>query len=1585
MKKRLKGLLSIWLAAVMLLGMLPVLSTPAMASPSNRIYIYTGTEPLKANDELYPYVREGVSEGTQLSSLVPLGDGVTLTGWNLWKFDNINSGYVITDKLLTKDTDWTLSADDVEKYATGDYYVFEPIYSGKIAIYTGTDEVAVDKFVGDYQVVSATTGVPVSEQASVIDVIDSSKTLEGWDIWSAGWSGYHSGTVWNERISEESADYTLSSKYFVTSDDPQYYLVPVYGAAPPHKHPICGAEHTDIGDHTGTCENVDWTAWDGTTAFPGGNVYLSADVTLKKTLKISSGTVNLCLNGKVLRISESASAGAVIEVSKGAELNLCDCQTTEHKFSPDGSGLWVLDEDGTKIVSGGVITGGNTTVGSAICSDGTLRIYGGNIVGNHGSSRAVVHSTGAEFSMYGGSICGNTGDEGNDGVGLCLWNSTGKHQIRGGKIYENTAEADDSPGGVGVYVSLGSLTISGAVEIYDNKRCTENDNIYVAWNRSSLNEYSLIIDGELTNATPIGVWARYEDIIIKADGTNVTDLTEYMDNFTPDNTGRVLQLSVDKKNIKLLSPHSHAICGAETCTADHNLDGTAENHQSVTWTAWDGTDMDESEAGIQLTAGSYYLNTDVVLTATANITGELNLCLNGHSITKNTTGTVITVENGATLNICDCKGSGSISATVTNADITGIDNSGNVNIYGGTVKAAKSGNQGTCIGIRNSGSVTVSGGEINSTGHGISNFNNGTLTVSGGTVKGTSTGISTNSDITISGSPNITGGCDIMLYGNSKIIFGGALGALTDTISVKMKNPGTFTSGWTTKMGDAANYSSYFTSADSSYTVQKENGELKLGKKTYEVSVSANPTEGGTVSGSGTYVEGTSVTVTATPATGYKFVNWTENGSEVSDNASYTFTASGNRSLVANFTKLTYTVTYTDNVDGEEIFANVVKSASHGEFAPEFGSYDPARTGYNFDGWYKEQACENAWNFATDTVTDNITLYAKWTVKESVSISEDVQTYTWDGVAKSFEIEDTTLSDFTVEYYVSDVWMTIAPSAVGTYDVKVTRAEDDTYKAYEKTITGGLVINAATPDAVPPAANTLTYNGIAQELITAGSATGGTMQYALGENENAEPTTGWNTTIPTASDAGTYYVWYKVVGDSSHNDTDPQCISVTIDKAEVEIPEIADKVFTGETLKADINETDYYSVKNDGGINVGEYDVVLTLKDSQNYKWEKGDSEPLTLKFNITAAAIEDVTHPTPGDDLFFTNEPQELITAGSSDDGTMQYALGENENDAPTTGWSTTIPTASDAGTYYVWYKVDGGDNYNDSDPVCITVTIAPGYYATVTGGSGDGWYPEGALVEIEAEDIDDYNFDKWEVVSGEIVFDDETAAETSFVMPDTDVEVKAVQHKDLTEEFITLVLIADMLEEDKPVKMPEKPDTFGEAVDTYSIYMADRGFTDVTRSDWFYGDVTALANKGVVGGYPDGSFMPYGEVTWGEALKMVMKAVGYGDIAPTGDHWASGYLETALADLLISGEVELDAVVAREDVANLTAQALKLAPAGIEYPFDDYAPEAAVALYAAGIIKGSADDGQLLFRAESTITRAEMSAIVWRVYCAR
>ena len=74
----------------------------------------------------------------------------------------------------------------------------------------------------------------------------------------------------------------------------------------------------------------------------------------------------------------------------------------------------------------------------------------------------------------------------------------------------------------------------------------------------------------------------------------------------------------------------------------------------------------------------------------------------------------------------------------------------------------------------------------------------------------------------------------------------------------------------------------------------------------------------------------------------------------------------------------------------------------------------------------------------------------------------------------------------------------------------------------------------------------LTYTGLAQELVIAGTASGGTLQYATGTSVTTAPTSGWSASIPTASNAGTYYVWYKVVGDSNHTDSEAKCVTVTI-------------------------------------------------------------------------------------------------------------------------------------------------------------------------------------------------------------------------------------------------------------------------------------------------------------------------------------------------------------------------------------------------------------------------------------------------------
>jgi hypothetical protein len=76
---------------------------------------------------------------------------------------------------------------------------------------------------------------------------------------------------------------------------------------------------------------------------------------------------------------------------------------------------------------------------------------------------------------------------------------------------------------------------------------------------------------------------------------------------------------------------------------------------------------------------------------------------------------------------------------------------------------------------------------------------------------------------------------------------------------------------------------------------------LTINPKQYTITVRASPRADGTVSGGGTFAEGSSHTVTATPNGSHSFIHWTQSGRVVSTSSSYTFTLNGNVTLVADF------------------------------------------------------------------------------------------------------------------------------------------------------------------------------------------------------------------------------------------------------------------------------------------------------------------------------------------------------------------------------------------------------------------------------------------------------------------------------------------------------------------------------------------------------------------------------------------------------------------------------------------------------------------------------------------------------------
>ena len=167
--------------------------------------------------------------------------------------------------------------------------------------------------------------------------------------------------------------------------------------------------------------------------------------------------------------------------------------------------------------------------------------------------------------------------------------------------------------------------------------------------------------------------------------------------------------------------------------------------------------------------------------------------------------------------------------------------------------------------------------------------------------------------------------------------------------------------------------------------------------------------------------------------------------------------------------------------------------------------------------------------------------------------------------------------------------------------------------------------------------------------------------------------------------------------------------------------------------------------------------------------------------------------------------------------------------------------------------------------------------------------------------------------------------------------------------------------------------------------VLNARKEFHDITASTWCYKYVMELADASVIDGYANGNFNPDSTITYGAALKLIMLAAGYPEQAPTvSGSTFSGYLAKAQADGLITrSNVVLNGPITRLQVAQLAAGALKLDINNLSSvkPFTDTSDVYVQALNAAGIVEGYFNNGTSTFRPSNTLTRGQVSAIVWRM----
>jgi hypothetical protein len=147
-------------------------------------------------------------------------------------------------------------------------------------------------------------------------------------------------------------------------------------------------------------------------------------------------------------------------------------------------------------------------------------------------------------------------------------------------------------------------------------------------------------------------------------------------------------------------------------------------------------------------------------------------------------------------------------------------------------------------------------------------------------------------------------------------------------------------------------------------------------QSSYSIAVTASPSSGGTVAGGGTFAAGSSDTVTATPNSGCTFVSWTENGTVVSTAASYTFTPTANRNLVANFN--VPVVNYTIALSASPTAGGTVSGSGTFSSGTIQTVTATANSGYSFASWTQNGTVVSTGASYTFTLSSNTNLVANF-------------------------------------------------------------------------------------------------------------------------------------------------------------------------------------------------------------------------------------------------------------------------------------------------------------------------------------------------------------------------------------------------------------------------------------------------------------------------------------------------------------------------------------------------------------------------------------------------------------------------------
>ena len=355
---------------------------------------------------------------------------------------------------------------------------------------------------------------------------------------------------------------------------------------------------------------------------------------------------------------------------------------------------------------------------------------------------------------------------------------------------------------------------------------------------------------------------------------------------------------------------------------------------------------------------------------------------------------------------------------------------------------------------------------------------------------------------------------------------------------------------------------------------------------------------------------------------------------------------------------------------------------------------------------YKVEYSNNTYvgNEATVTITDNdggnYTIPDKTVnftiVPKEVSITWSNTNFTYDGS----EHKPTATANNLIEGDVCEITVTGAQTNVGNYTATatgLTGAASGNYKLPADNLTAsfkiaekGDISKEDLADTQKPTANSLTYNGTAQVLVNAPEGKlpeGYTIQYKLGSQDDDA----WSDNIPEGTDAGTYVVNVRYVGDNNHFGFDGYDVTVTINKAAVTVTaKDASKTFgeaEPEMFVVDVagnigDDAIRYNVARATGENVGTYAITSTGDVEQgNYKVA---FVPGT--FTINPKLVATPTIVLEYDKIPFDNTaktPSVKVYDGNTLIASTEYTAQYEDNTNP--GTAKVIITDNEGGNYTV------------------------------------------------------------------------------------------------------------------------------------------------------------------------------------------------------------------------------------------------------------------------------------------------------------